>query len=85
MQRIHDLVLEAARTVFKQDNLVLDDATTASDVERWDSLTHIQFIVAVEKACAVKFRNAEIARLRCVGDLKKLVAKHRPDLTAAAA
>jgi acyl carrier protein len=84
MPAIHDQIQSIARRVFKQDDLVLDDATTAADVEKWDSLTHIQFIVEVEKALAVKFRNAEIARLRCIGDLKKLVAKHRPDLAAAA-
>ena len=50
---------------------------TAADVEKWDSLNHINFIVAVEKAFGVKFKNAEIARLEDVGGLKRLVAKYR--------
>ena len=53
--------------------------------ERWDSLTHITFIVEVEKRFGIKFRNAEIARLQCIGDLKRLVDKHqaRPDRVSA--
>jgi acyl carrier protein len=82
MHAIHDAVQQVARKVFKRSDLVLQDATTASDVENWDSLSHIHFIVEVEKALAVKFKNAEIARLRCVGDLKKLAAKYRPDMAA---
>ena len=76
MQPIHDRIQEIARCIFKQPQLVLHDTTTAADVDGWDSLTHIQFIVDVEKAFAVKFRNAEIARLKNIGDLNKLVAKY---------
>lgn len=83
MSTIHDTIQQVARQVFQQQDLVLEDATTAQDVERWDSLTHIQFIVEIEKAFGVKFRNAEIAKLRCVGDLKKLAAKYRPEVKAA--
>jgi acyl carrier protein len=77
MQAIHDCIQEIARCIFKQPELVIHDATTAADVDGWDSLTHIQLIVDVEKAFAVKFRNAEIARLKNIGDLKQLVAKYR--------
>lgn len=83
MGTIHDTVEQVARKIFQQDDLVITDATTAQDVERWDSLTHIQFIVEIEKTFGIKFRNAEIAKLRCVGDLKKLVAKYRPESQAA--
>jgi acyl carrier protein len=82
MQSIHAGVQDVARQVFKRPDLIVSDETTAGDVEGWDSLTHIQFIVEVEKAFGLKFRNAEIARLRCVGDLKRLVAKHKPALAA---
>ena len=77
MDPIHATIQDIARQVFSTPDLVLTDETTANDVERWDSLTHITFIVEVEKRFGVKFRNAEIARLQNVGDLKKLVAKHQ--------
>jgi acyl carrier protein len=69
------------RNVFQDDKFEIYDELTADLVEKWDSLAHINLIVEVEKAFSVKFRNAEIARLRNVGDLKQLIKKHRPDLT----
>ncbi len=77
MDPIHDGIQEIARRVFQDESLVLTNETTAEDVEKWDSLNHINFIVAVEKAFGVKFKNAEIARLEDIGGLKKLVAKYR--------
>ncbi len=82
MFAIHQGVEEVARHIFQDQGLQLHDETTAQDVERWDSLTHMQFIVAVEKRFGAKFRNAEIARLQSIGDLKKLVARYRPDIAA---
>jgi acyl carrier protein len=40
---------EVFRTVLDQPTLVLHDAMTAADVENWDSLNHIDLIVAIEK------------------------------------
>ncbi len=47
--------------------------TTASDIEEWDSLSHIRLIVAVERKFKVKFTNSEIELLKRVGDLVSLV------------
>jgi len=85
MDPIHQTIQDIARRVFESPDLVLTDETTANDVDKWDSLTHITFIVEVEKRFGLKFRNAEIARLQCIGDLKKLVEKHqaRPNRASA--
>jgi len=63
------------RTVFDQPNLVLHDAMTAADVENWDSLNHIDLIVAVEKKFKIKFTTREVTGLKTVGDLADLTAK----------
>lgn len=44
------------------DDIVLTDETTADDVEEWDSLSHVQLIVAIEKAFGIKFTSNEIGR-----------------------
>lgn len=49
--------------------------TTAQDVEGWDSLTHIDLIVAVEREFKVRFTTAEVVSLQNVGELIDLVAK----------
>lgn len=51
------------------EDIVLNDDTTADDVEEWDSLSHVQLIVAIEKAFSIKFTSNEILSWSNVGQL----------------
>jgi acyl carrier protein len=55
---------EVFREVFGDDTIALKNSTTADDVAGWDSLMHINLIVAIEERFKVKFATAEIARLK---------------------
>jgi acyl carrier protein len=55
--------------VLDLDELVLTRETTANDIEEWDSLTHVQLIVAIEKFYKIKFNSSEIRNFKNVGDL----------------
>lgn len=59
--------------VFDVDDLELTPATTAEDIEEWDSLSHVRLVVAVERKFGFKFKNAEIEGLKSVGDLVGLI------------
>ena len=55
-----DVLGEKARTI--------TEATTASDVEGWDSFAHITVVVAVEEKYGVSFTTQELGQMTCVGD-----------------
>ncbi|MBI3684533.1 MAG: acyl carrier protein [Acidobacteria bacterium] len=55
---------EVFRLVFDDDALVLRDDMSAKDVEDWDSLQHINLVIAVEKRFSIRFATAEISRLK---------------------
>ena len=62
-------VQDVFRDVLDDEEIVLTDATTADDIDEWDSLSHIQLIVAIEKAFKVKFTSKEILSWKNIGEL----------------
>ncbi|MGE5365627.1 MAG: acyl carrier protein [Bacteroidota bacterium] len=57
----------------KLDDFDIQDETTADQIPGWDSLNHLNVILAVEKFFDVRFSNKEILRLQDIGELQKLV------------
>lgn len=55
----------------------LQEATTADQVPGWDSLTHIQIIIAVEKTFQIRLKASEVAQLNNVGSLIDIVLARR--------
>ena len=69
MQRedVYKQLNEIFADVLDLDDVQLTEDTTADDIEEWDSLSHIQLVVAVEKAFGIKFTALEIMRWKNVG------------------
>jgi acyl carrier protein len=63
------------RDVLDNDDLVITPATTAADVDGWDSLAHIHLVVSIEKALKMRFSAEEVSSLENVGDLVALILK----------
>jgi acyl carrier protein len=61
------------RDALDNESLTLTEASTAKDVEGWDSITHVLIVVAVEKKFQVKFTAGEIQQLQNVGELAALI------------
>jgi len=63
------------RQVFDDDSLVVTRDTTANDIEEWDSLSHLNLVMAVEQRFKIRFALGELQGLRHVGDMIDLVNK----------
>ncbi len=48
----------------------LGESTTADDVEGWDSLAHINIMVAVEEEYGVTFTTDQLSHFRDLGELQ---------------
>ena len=57
----------------KLDDWDITDTTLSMEVPGWDSLNHLNIILAVEEHFGVRFTSLDICKLRNVGDLQKLV------------
>jgi acyl carrier protein len=73
--QIQIAVADIIRDVLDQPTLELGRDTTADQVEGWDSLNHINIVVAAEQKFGIKFKTAEIETLRNFGELVDLIAQ----------
>jgi acyl carrier protein len=71
---IHQKLTSIFQDVFDDPILTISDTTTAKDIEDWDSLSHINLIVATEKTFGVSFTTKDVKGLANVGDFIRLIA-----------
>ena len=71
--QIYEKLTDIFQNVFDDDSIVVRPDLTASDVDEWDSLSHIRLVLTVEKAFGVKFSASEIGKLKNVGEFVDLI------------
>jgi len=76
-QEIYRELTSIFRDVFDDEGITIGEATTASDIEGWDSQAHITLVVATEVRFGIRFRTAELEQLRNVGDFVRLIEAKR--------
>jgi len=72
-------IYEKLNTIFKDvldiEEVELINETTAEDVENWDSLSHINLIVAIEKNFNISFTTREAKSFSNVGEMVQLISE----------
>ena len=66
-KQIFDKLNEIFQDVMDNDEIVVNDSSSSRDIDEWDSLAHIQLIIAIEKAFSVKISASEANKWENVG------------------
>lgn len=62
-ERLNEIFVD----ILDLEEVALTEETCSDDIDEWDSLSHIQLIVAVEKAFGLKFKAQEMLSWNNVG------------------
>ena len=68
-------IQEVFRDVFDDNTLLITNGTTAEDIENWDSLNHINLMMAIENEFKIKFALGELESMKKVGDMLDTIEK----------
>ena len=63
------------REILNNDAIQLSYDTTAGNVNGWDSLNHIEIIVAIERHFKIKFNFSELQKFKNVGEMCDNIVK----------
>ena len=73
-QAIWPELTEVFREIFDDPKLTVGPGTTAKNIPDWDSLAHIQLMVAIEQVFGMRFNTGEVASLNNVGEMVALIS-----------
>lgn len=66
-------IQEIFRDIFDDEFLTIESSTNSDDIEDWDSLNHINLVVAIENEFSIKFGFDELSDLKNVGAMVDLI------------
>ena len=72
-KEIYEALDEVFEEVFDDDSIHVKPETTADDIEDWDSLEHINLVVAIENRFGIKFKMNEVTSMKNVGEMVEII------------
>ena len=72
-EEVYERLNAVFRDVFDDEDLTVNDETTAADVDGWDSLVHITLIDSVEEEFDISFDMKTIVKLKNVGEMVDVI------------
>lgn len=63
------------RVVFNDPKLEIREDLSAADVASWDSFNHVNLIITIEAEFGIQFAPTEVADMKNLGDLGRLIAE----------
>ncbi len=73
---LDERLTQIVKDTLGDDDLELDESTIAADVTGWDSLAHINIMVAVEEEFGVMFSSEQLGQFSNLGELQSFLTEH---------
>ena len=70
-----EALTEIFRMVFDDTAIQIVPEMTANDIDGWDSLSHVNLILAVENRFKIRFAQKELLTMGKIGDLLRAVER----------
>lgn len=70
---IYNSLTTIFRDIFDDDSIVINNNTSADDIEDWDSFEHINLISAVEKQFKMRFTMKQVSTMKNVGEMVSII------------
>tara|TARA_B110000438_G_scaffold267364_1_gene282167 strand:+ start:315 stop:569 length:255 start_codon:yes stop_codon:yes gene_type:complete len=75
MNKINNKLKEILKKTFPKVKIPLKKNLKAGDFEQWDSLGHLNFLLAVEKFYKIKFTMEEMIKIKTFDEILKILKK----------
>ncbi len=72
-EEVYERLNGVFQEVFDDDTIWVNDATTADDIEDWDSFEHINLVVAVEDEFGFKIPMGKTVTMKNVGEMVDII------------
>jgi acyl carrier protein len=70
---VQERVRQVAADVFNVPLDQVNDDSTPTSIESWDSVQHLNLVLALEQEMNVRIDPEEIERMKSIGDVVKLI------------
>jgi len=71
------IVQEIFRDVFDNEELIITKETKSAELKDWDSVAHIDILIALENEFSLKFSIEEAYNIKSVKDILDLLEKKK--------
>ena len=68
-EEIYERLNEVFQDVFDDDDIEVNNETTAKDIDGWDSLHHISLLSAIEDEFDIEFSMGRTVSMKNVGEM----------------
>lgn len=72
-EEIFEALDEVFQDEFDDESIHVTEVTVSDDIEDWDSLEHINLIVAIERRFNMKFTMGEVTGMKNVGEMVDII------------